>query len=196
MQPRSDLANTSRSCDVEDHRAAVLTDLLATVNQILGLQLRHVGDIELQSQLRRAAAELESLISHLLHTDGSGASRPPAPRSSASTPRRHPAEQAFLVWLAEPTGVDELPVDGTEDREPLARVLGELSLSERILPAETAAAMGLPGGTTVGHAASELLLAVKDPAGPRCRSFRAAVFYLRGRDRGRVIELDAGRVGR
>ena len=104
-------------------------------------------------------------------------------------------EQAFLGWLAEPTSADELPLDHSEGPVPLTRVLGELSLSGRLLPADTAARVGLPDGTTVGHAAAELVFAVLDPAGPRCRSFRAAVYYLRDLDRGRVIEPDDGRVG-
>lgn len=211
MPPQSELAIASRSSDVHGrhlaanpgrrglsaplHLSAVLSALSATVSQIRGLQQRHVGDVELEGRLRRTATELESLISALLHTDGSGSS-PPAPRSSASTPRQWAAEQAFLVWLTKPTSADELPVDGTEGPEPLAQVLGELSPSERVLPAETAARIGLPDGTTVGHAAAELLLVVKDPAGPRCRSFRAAVYYLRDLDRGRFIEPEAGKGGR
>lgn len=202
MQPQSDLTVTSRSSDVHGPRAAstpgrhrvpaplnlaaVLSDMSAMVSRIRGLQQSHVGDDELESQLRRTAAELESLISRLLHTDGSGLGPPPAPRSSPSTPRQQAAEQAFLVWLAQPTSAEELP-SSDDEPEPMARALGELSLSERSVPADTAASIGLPGATTVGHAAAELLLAVKDPAGPRCRSFRAAVYYLRELDRGRFV---------
>jgi len=98
-------------------------------------------------------------------------------------PHQRAAEQAFLSWLVAPTSADELPlVDGGEP-EPLARILVELSLSSRVLPTETAASLGLRDGTTIGHAAVEVLLAVKDPAGPRCRSYRAAVFFLRDLDR-------------
>ena len=210
MQPQSHLAIAPCGADVQGRYVAstptrlaseplylsgVLTDLSATVSQLRGLQQRHVGDAGLESRLRRTAVELEALISHLLHTDGSGSSPPTTPRSPASTPRQRAMEQAFLVWLAEPTSADELPLDGSEGPAPLARVLGELSLSGRVLPAETAARVGLPDGTTVGHAAAELLLVVKDPAGPRCRSFRAAVYYLRDLDRGRVIEPDDRQVG-
>jgi hypothetical protein len=170
--------------------SAVLTDLSATVGRIRGLQQLDVDDDGLVTQLRRAAAELESLITGLLHTDGLGSVPPPVPRSSVSTPRRRAVEQACLVWLAEPTSADELVLTEGDETVPLSRALGELSLSERQLPAEMAASIGLPEGTAFGHVGAELLLAVKDPAGPRCRSFRAALFYLRDLDRGRLGTAD------
>ncbi len=175
-------------------RSALLTDLSATVCRILGLQQFHADDVALQNRLRRTVAELELLISHLLRTDASGSR--PVPQSSVSTPRQRAAEQAFLTWLAAPTSTDELTLAGDDEPEPLARVLGELSLSSRVLAAGTAARLGLPDGTTIGHAAVELLLAVENPAGPRCRSFRAAVYYLRDLDRELFAWPDAGEVGR
>ena len=212
MQPASELAFGSPSSEVHARHLAgpsgrrewsavsdpsvVLAALSATVCQIRGLQQRHVGDVELESRLLRSAGELESLISHVLHMDSSESSPPATPCDSASTPRQRTLEQAFLVWLTEPSSANELLLDGAEGPLPLARVLGELSRSRRALPAETAAGFGLPGETTVGHVAAELLLAVKDPAGPRCRSFRAAVYYLRDLDRGRFIEPDDRKVGR
>jgi hypothetical protein len=171
--------------------SSVLTDLSATVGRIRVLQQLHVDDDGLATQLRCAAAELESLITGLLHADGFGSGPPPIPRSSVSTPRRRAVEQACLIWLADPSSADELMLADGDQPVPLGRALGELSLSERPLPAETAASIGLPDGNTFGHVAAELLLAVKDPAGPRCRSFRAAVFYLRDLDRGRLETADA-----
>jgi hypothetical protein len=170
------------------HLSEVLTDLSASVSHLRGLQQLHVSDDELVSQLRRAAAELESLITHLLHSSASGSGSATTTRSSPATPFRRAAEQAFLAWLAEPTSADEVALAGVADAEPLARVLGELSLSKRVLPAEMAVGAGLPCGTTVGHVATELLRAVEDPSGPRCRSFRAAVFYLHDLDRGLFLE--------
>jgi len=38
-------------------------------------------------------------------------------------------------------------------------------------------------------------MAVNDPAGPRCRSYRAAVYYLRDLDRGHVVQPSDGKVG-
>ena len=167
-------------------RPARLTDLSAAVGQIRDLQQIHADDDALQDRLRRTATELETIIGHLLRTDNSlSGSPPPARPPSASTPRQRAAEHAFLGWIAQPTSADELPLPNGHGPEPLARILGELSLSKRLLPAQTAARIGLPDGTTIGHAAVEVLLAVKDPAGPRCRSFRAAVYYLRDLDRDR-----------
>lgn len=170
-------------------RPARLADLSATVCHIRGLEQIHADDTVLQDRLRRSAADLEAIISHLLRTDTCGSSfPPPAPTSSASTPRQRALEHAFLGWLRQPTSTEELPLANGDGPEPLARILGELSLSNRPLPAQTAAKLGLPDSTTFGHAAVEVLLAVKDPAGPRCRSFRAAVFYLRDLDRDHFVE--------
>ena len=210
MQPQTDLATTSRPPDTRDHRSAsapprrpssapldrssLLTDLSATVSHILGLQQFHAGDAELQNRLRRTVADLELLITYLLRTDDSGSSSPPpASKPSVSTPRQRAAEHALLGWLAESTSADQLSVTDGDRSEPLARVLGELSVSRRVLPPGSAADIGLPVGTTVGHAAAELLLAVKDPAGPRCRSYRAAVYYLRDLDRDHFAWADDGR---
>lgn len=200
MQPRSDLAIASRPPDTQARRSAssprqpsaptprdrcaLLTDLSAIVSHILGLQQSHAADAELQNRLRCTVAELERLISYLLRTDGSDTGSPPAaPQPSVNGTRQRAAEHAFLAWLADPTSAEELRLADGDAPEPLARILGELSLSNRVLPAEMSARLSLPDGTTIGRAAAELLLAVKDPGGPRCRSFRAAAFYLRDLDR-------------
>lgn len=181
---------------VPSNLPAVLTGLSATVGQIRVLQQLRVGDAGLDDLLERTATELEMLITRLLHTDSCASGPRPARRSAVRTPRQRAAEQAVLAWLAEPTSADELPLSDGGQPAPLARVLGELSLSRRVLPTETAAGIGLPEGATLGHAAAELLIAVRDPAGPRCRSFRAAVLYLRGLDRDRLAEPDDRKVTR
>lgn len=212
MQSLSDGLVASRSPDVHGRHSAsaprrwlesaspgpstVLTDLSTAVSQVRSLQQLSVDDDDLNSQLSHTAAELESLIIQLRHTDVAASSTPPAGQPSPATPHQQAAEQAFLVWLAELSSADELALPGGDDTEPLALLLGELSLSRRVLPDEAAARIGLPGGTTVGHAAADLLLAVKDPAGPRCRSFRAAVYYLQELDRGRFLESDDGKICR
>ena len=89
------------------------------------------------------------------------------------------AERAFLTWLDDPGNPDvaRLP-DGT--LVPVGRVLGAASTSTRELPRYGALSLGLTPGISLGDAATELLVCVVDPAGPRCRSYRAAVLYLRG----------------
>ena len=212
MQPQSDLAIVTRSSNgdrpspasspprralpVPLNPTAVLTDLSGSICQIRGLQQRHTSDDELQSQLRRTEAELETLIDRLLHTDGSGPSPPPARRTSTNTLHPRDAEQAFLAWLAEPTVANELLLAGGETPVPVTQVLGELSLSRQTLPTETTASFGLPDGTTIGHVAAELLIAVNDPAGPRCWSYRSAVYYLRELDRDAPFEPDDSPVPR
>jgi len=91
------------------------------------------------------------------------------------------AEFAFVRWLLEPDKPDHLRLDGPDRAAtPLTWALGELCTSRRTLPTDAAAVLGLSPDATVGHAATELLLAVNDPAGPRCRSYRAAAYHLRG----------------
>jgi hypothetical protein len=171
-----------RSTPTTPHLPAVLTGLSATVCQIRALQQLHAHDTEVQNRLCRIATDLESLISDLLHTNGSTTS--PSPQRTVSTPRQRAGEHAFLGWLADPASTHELTLAGAHGPEPLAQILGELSLSSRVLPDQAATSLGLPPRTTtVGQAAVEVLLAVKDPAGPRCRSFRAAVLYLHALDR-------------
>ena len=176
--------------------SAVLTDLSAVVCRIHGLQQLNDDDDELANQLLRTAAELESLIDGLLHADGSGPGPRPTTEASADTPCRADAEEAFISWLAEPTSANELTLSDGDEQEPLSPVLGELTASRRALPAETAAGLGWPVGATVGHVAAELLIAVKDPAGPRCRSYRAALYYLRDLDRACSSVPDNGKVHR
>lgn len=89
------------------------------------------------------------------------------------------AERAFLTWLDDPGNPDvaRLP-DGTV--VPVGSVLGAASTSTQELPRYGALSLGLTPGISIGDAATELLVCVVDPAGPRCRSYRAAVLYLRG----------------
>jgi hypothetical protein len=209
MQPQPDVSILSRPPDgagrdptsrtghrsrtPESNLPAVLTGLSSTVCQIRALQQFHTDDAQVQNRLHRIATDLESLISDLLHTNGSTTS--PSPQRTVSTPRQRAGEDAFLGWLADPDSAHELTLAGADGPEPLARILGELSLSSRVLPAQAATSLGLPAGTTtVGHAAVEVLLAVKDPAGPRCRSFRAAVFYLHALDRDGIASPDVEKV--
>ncbi|MFA9431861.1 hypothetical protein [Egicoccus sp. AB-alg2] len=92
------------------------------------------------------------------------------------------AERAFVRWLVQPDKPDELRLGGPDaPATPLTWTLGELCTSRHTLPPIAAAVLGCEEGLSVGQAATELLLAVNDPAGPRCRSYRAATYYLRER---------------
>lgn len=102
-------------------------------------------------------------------------------RNPGSTaPDRGDVEQIFLDWLADPTKPDSLRLDAADGPPtPLTELLGRLCTSPRRLPAAAATTLGLSPRARIGDAATQLLLAVKDPAGPRCRSYRAAAYYLR-----------------
>lgn len=128
-----------------------------------------------------------ALSGSMVHPLGSVAVRghrragaPPAADPSAPVAAaRREAEGCFLDRLASPDKPDEVQLAGDAAPTPVTRLLGLASTSSRRLPAEAAAMLGMPDGVSVGAAAAELVLAVNDPAGPRCRSYRAAVYYLR-----------------
>lgn len=103
-----------------------------------------------------------------------------APALVADRSARSALEDAFLDWLLGAAKPEQLHLDGP-DAPPtqLTWMLGVLSTSSRPLPTEALEVLALPADTSLGAAATELLLAVNDPAGPRCRSYRSAVLYLR-----------------
>lgn len=147
----------------------------------------HCGsDRRLNDRVRDVAVRLQALI-HALSTAAGvepahghvAAANGPVPPPSVSE-----LENAFVRWLADPVASDEVQLDEDDPGpRPMRPVLDALCSSARPLPGEVAATVGMPAGTTIGHAVSELRLAVDDPAGPRCRSYRAAAYYLRGLDR-------------
>lgn len=130
-----------------------------------------------------------SLIQHLLQHAGpvpNGAKTPPtrfSPSEVACGSDQTRAEAAFEAWLTSDDLPDACQVDAADEPQlSLTGMLGELVTSGRPLPANAAAELGMPPGTTQGHAATELLLAVSDTAGPRRRSYRSAMYYLRDHD--------------
>lgn len=88
------------------------------------------------------------------------------------------AERRFVVWID--AGAPPLP---DVDAGRLLRAVGD---SSRALPDATARSLQLPPGTPFGHAAKLLQWATVDPSGPRCRSHRAALLFLRGLGRSDV----------
>jgi hypothetical protein len=168
-----------------------LTGLSATVTRLHGLYERSEDDPALRVRLLGITYGLEQLIHDLLQagedrTDDAppepGRSSPAtAPRPEAPLATRTP-EDTFVAWLLGAEKADELELHGSDGMNtPISWVLGSLTVSAEPLPASAAAELGLAGGTTMGTAATELILAVSDPAGPRCRSYRAAAAYLQDR---------------
>ena len=115
----------------------------------------------------------------------------PVPSATTRPPRLHVgppaddrvAERWFLDWLADPAGPDEPPNAADGRPMPMTVLLGRLTASSRGLPAEATDLLGLDEGATIGAAAVELVVAVNDPAGPRCRSYRAAVAFVQANHR-------------
>lgn len=165
-----------------DH-SAQLSEMVAYLRSLQ----EHVGtDRRLNEGIRDAAVRLEALAQTLRRTPVTGATQPPRPPATTGVgqPAVSALEDAFTRWLTDPVAADEVRLDDHDGSpHPLRQVLEALGSSARPLPSEAAAVLGMPADTTIGHAVTELRLAVDDPSGPRCRSYRAAAFYLRGLDR-------------
>lgn len=94
-------------------------------------------------------------------------------------------EDAFRAWAHDPTKPDvvDLGHHGDVSMVELSRRLGG---SRATLAASACMQIGVPPGVTIATAVAALLHATVDSDGPRCRSFRAASYYLRG-----LARLDA-----
>lgn len=88
-------------------------------------------------------------------------------------------EAVFDAWVNDPAKPDTVDI-GPDEQLAVADLLRRLQGSQRRLVPPAGERIGLPGDVTVATAATELLHATVDPDGPRCRSFRAASYYLRG----------------
>lgn len=87
----------------------------------------------------------------------------------------------FLGWLTACVLDEQLDADGHLAPDPtVEHLLDGLGVSPSPLPTELAEALGSGPGATVGDAAIELLAAVTELTGPRCRSYRSAVYFLQG----------------
>jgi hypothetical protein len=96
-------------------------------------------------------------------------------------------EDSFLLWAEAPEKPDIVDLGC---RSVLMTTMARrLARSSRPLTAAAARQLGMPIGTTIAVAARELLQATIDPDGPRCRSYRAASYFLRGIAR---LEADLG----
>ena len=94
-------------------------------------------------------------------------------------------EDAFRAWAdgpAKPEVVDLGQLGAVSMVELSHRLRG----SQATLDTPACMQIGLPPGVTIATAVAALLRATLDPDGPRCRSFRAASYYLRG-----LAHLDA-----
>jgi hypothetical protein len=166
---------------------ASLTDLSYMVTRVHAIRGRGGVARGLDKRLAGVIADLESLIHDLLHdtapTSNSAKTPPTRVSGAAGASDRTRTEAAFEAWLTSDDRPEVWEVGGPDDPETsLTGMLGELVLSSRQLPADAADALGMPPGTRMGHAAAELILAVNDPAGPRCRSYRSALYFLRDHD--------------
>ena len=94
-------------------------------------------------------------------------------------------EDAFCAWVDEPVKPDVVDL-GQHGAVPMVELSRRLRGSQARLAASACVQLGLPPGVTIAAAVAELLHATVDRDGPRCRSFRAASYYLRG-----LARLDA-----
>jgi hypothetical protein len=89
-------------------------------------------------------------------------------------------EAAFVDWVDGWARPDVLIVGGVAGSIPLDQALLSLRASTLRLDPAHGRLLGLGGAASVGLGAERLLHARLDPDGPRCRSFRAASYYLIG----------------
>ncbi|HEX2028973.1 MAG TPA: hypothetical protein VHF25_13340 [Nitriliruptorales bacterium] len=100
------------------------------------------------------------------------------PTTGEHPPAQRPSESLLAAWLSEVlrrgAGSSPMPTGGPA-------TLHALEASTAVLPPELASRFGLAEGATYGQFVGRLLWARNDPGGPRCRSYRAAAYYLAGR---------------
>ena len=103
------------------------------------------------------------------------------PPSSVDTPALHPdeLEHTFRAWLRGQTKPDVIALEQHRELS-MVELSRHLGGSRATLDASEARQIGLTPSATIATAATALLQATVDPRGPRCRSFRAASYYLRG----------------
>lgn len=167
--------------------------LSAMVTYPRALQEHLRADRRLNDQARDAAVRFQALAHALKSVTVVEPVDRPAPPATGSVPEASLSdlESAFLRWLADPVDADEIRLDDHDrSHRPMEQIVDALRSSTRPLPGEVAAKLGMPAGTTIGQAASELRLAVDDPAGPRCRSYRAAAYHLSGLDRFALVTAE------
>jgi len=98
-----------------------------------------------------------------------------------TTPGLDLREIEFRAWIDGTAKPDKLVVtNGTRSEVPLAHALRSLLASDAPLAPARGHALGLDDDESLATAAALLLHACIDPEGPRCRSFRAASYYLVG----------------
>jgi hypothetical protein len=107
----------------------------------------------------------------------------PSVRSSAL--RLDELEDAFRAWAQDPAKPDVVDLGQHRDLS-MVELSRHLGGSQATLAASACVQIGLPPGVTIATAVAALLHATVEPDGPRCRSFRAASYYLRG-----LARLDA-----
>ena len=107
----------------------------------------------------------------------------PSVRSSAL--QLDDLEDAFCAWVRDPAKPDVVGL-GPHGQVAMVELSRRLGGSPATLDASGCGQLGLPSGVSIATAVAALLHATVDADGPRCRSFRAACYYLRG-----LARLDA-----
>ena len=88
-------------------------------------------------------------------------------------------EDAFRAWAQDPAKPDVVDL-GQHGQVPMVELARRLRGSPARLGAPASVQIGLPSDVSIGTAVAALLQATVDPDGPRCRSLRAASYYLCG----------------
>lgn len=89
-------------------------------------------------------------------------------------------EEAFRAWVEDPVKPTVVELGPSGRTLSTAEFLRDLESSTGTLDPPASEQIGFPAGVTIAVAAEALLHATVAPDGPKCRSWRAASYYLRG----------------
>ena len=167
--------------------APIAATLREQITRLRSVQLDTADRARPHGSLERAIDRLDEAVHELTACQARVPESVSRARDLAATDRAPPATQdealneaAFVAWVRRSRRPDlQDPEHRTASGEPsLVHLLEAVCGSSQELPADAARKLGVAPGTTVGTAASDILSAVRDPSGPRCTSYPAALFHL------------------
>jgi hypothetical protein len=169
--------------------------LSSAAMRLRSVRSQHAGGTHASRELDEIIREVDTAFATVMRTPS-----PPPNGDEADPPRRiSPTASALRAVSNVPASsaasageacevFDQWVQDGCRQRLSGATsveadaLLSRVSEEFRLLPAPTTAALGQDSGCSYARASSLLVWARHDPHGPRCRSYRAARYFLTDAD--------------